>query len=244
MNPFGGQPIQEGNKRLQEGLVKAKIALLALLAMVSVLGLSLLSGRLWGEKPEKIELPQLTIVSLDLPIDRFVADNDLPSEVVRQALQIEPGQLAVLTLAETGLTKQEITARVRTGLIQYQEHLSKNWQKIMVKFALWLTLLPLPLVLLVRRKTSPRVRLLTAAAGTILFGVILGADPSPMGTVKDAVYLLTAHQTVFMPRIVALVIFLLTVVLANKFICSWGCQFGLLQEFLFAWAGMRKTGGE
>jgi polyferredoxin len=54
-----------------------------------------------------------------------------------------------------------------------------------------------------------------------------------MGTVKDAVVLFGSKRVIFPPRLIAFSIFLLMVVLANKFICSWGCQFGTLQDLIF-----------
>jgi polyferredoxin len=54
-----------------------------------------------------------------------------------------------------------------------------------------------------------------------------------MGTVKDAIVLWGKEHVIFPPRLIALSVFLLTVVLANKFICSWGCQLGALQDLLF-----------
>nr|WP_282433750.1 4Fe-4S binding protein [Desulfosporosinus sp. I2] len=38
---------------------------------------------------------------------------------------------------------------------------------------------------------------------------------------------------IFPPRLIALLVFLLVVFLANKFICAWACQFGTLQDFIF-----------
>jgi polyferredoxin len=54
-----------------------------------------------------------------------------------------------------------------------------------------------------------------------------------MGTVKDAIVLLGSKGVVFPPRLIAFGAFLLTVIVANKFICSWGCQFGTLQDLVF-----------
>jgi polyferredoxin len=54
-----------------------------------------------------------------------------------------------------------------------------------------------------------------------------------MGTVKDAIALFGKSGAVFPPRMIALTIFLLMVFTANKFICSWGCQFGAFQDFIF-----------
>jgi polyferredoxin len=67
----------------------------------------------------------------------------------------------------------------------------------------------------------------------MIFGIVLGADPSPMGTVKDTVVLLARSRMVFPPRLIALGVFILMGVVANRFICSWGCQAGVLQDLVF-----------
>jgi polyferredoxin len=54
-----------------------------------------------------------------------------------------------------------------------------------------------------------------------------------MGTVKDTFVLLGAKGVVFPPRLIAFVVFLFLVIVANKFICSWGCQLGTLQDAIF-----------
>jgi polyferredoxin len=66
-----------------------------------------------------------------------------------------------------------------------------------------------------------------------LFGVILGNEPSPLNTLTDTIALLGQKGSIFPPRAVVLTVFLVIVVLANKFICAWGCQFGTLQDLLF-----------
>jgi polyferredoxin len=70
-------------------------------------------------------------------------------------------------------------------------------------------------------------------AAIIVFGVILGSDPAPMGTVKDAIVLYGKAGTIFPPRMIALTVFLVMVIIANKYICGWGCQAGVLQDFIF-----------
>jgi polyferredoxin len=54
-----------------------------------------------------------------------------------------------------------------------------------------------------------------------------------MGTVKDAIVLLGSRGVIFPPRLIAFGVFLLMVIIANKFICSWGCQLGTLQDTIF-----------
>lgn len=87
---------------------------------------------------------------------------------------------------------------------------------------------------LMRRKTvTAGVRKGLYLAAAAVFGILLGADPSPMGTVKDAIALYGYKGVIFPPRMIALSVFLLLVLIANKFICSWGCQLGTLQDLLF-----------
>ena len=62
--------------------------------------------------------------------------------------------------------------------------------RILAKFGLWLAFLAFVFVLVIRGKVTAQNRkwlLLTAVA---IFGVVLGSDPNPMGTVTDAIVLL------------------------------------------------------
>lgn len=213
--------------------MKRRLLLTAALVLTAVVGFSLLSASLWGDRPEQIDLPELTIPSNSVTPAQIIRRHNLPPKPVLKALGVDSTRAATATLADLGLTPQQAKAKISSTLIKFSEEQSKNWRKIALKFLLWFLILPIPFVLLLKRKITPRRRLILLGLGVVTFGIALGADPSPMGTVKDAVYLIAAHETVFVPRIIALFVFLLTVVLANKFICSWGCQFGLLQEFLF-----------
>jgi polyferredoxin len=41
------------------------------------------------------------------------------------------------------------------------------------------------------------------------------------------------HGALFVPRFIALAVFLFLVISVNKYICAWGCQLGTLQDFIF-----------
>ncbi len=220
--------------------MKTKPILLAVLSVAAVVVLSVLSVALWGEKPEKTAVHEVVIPDAQMTPAQIARSNDIPLKPVLKALGVDTAGARTATIAGLGISAGEAAAKIKRSLIEYEEHLSKNWIKIFIKFGLWFLILPIPFVLMFRKRLSPTRRKLLAGLGVVIFGVALGADPSPMGTVKDAVFLISAHGTVFPPRIIALGIFLLTVVVANKFICSWGCQFGLLQEFLFR-LNRRKT---
>ena len=213
--------------------MKVRIIILAAFTIAIAVSGSLLSVSLWGDKPEQLESAEIIISSTGQTPAEIIRQNSLPPPPVLKALSIDSTAAKSTTLSDLGITTEQARTKISRMMIQYNEERSKNWKKIALKFALWFLVLPVPFVLMLQRKISARRRLILTGVGVAVFGVALGADPSPMGTVKDAIYLMVAHQTVFMPRIVAFAIFMLTVVIANKFICSWGCQFGLLQEFLF-----------
>jgi polyferredoxin len=105
--------------------------------------------------------------------------------------------------------------------------------KIPLKFALWLLFLSMIFLLMRRKKITSGIRKTLYLVAIMVFGIILGSDPSPMGTVKDAISLYGGKGVIFPPRMIALTVFLLLVFIANKFICSWGCQLGTLQDLIF-----------
>ena len=113
------------------------------------------------------------------------------------------------------------------------EHETKNWLKILIKFCLWFAFLIAGFIFFGRRKVSSTIRNTALFISVLIFGVIMGSDPSPMGTVKDAIHLYGSAGAIFPPRMIALAIFLVIVFVANKYICAWGCQFGVLQDLIF-----------
>ncbi len=144
-----------------------------------------------------------------------------------QGLVVRDGMTAGESVRES-----ELDAEVSRSLALQKESASKDWRKIRIKFTLWTVVLAGVFALVRRRLVTSRVRVGLYAFSVLVFGVLLGSDPSPMGTVKDAVVLYGTAGAIFRPRVVALLAFLLMVVLANKFICGWGCQFGVLQDLV------------
>ncbi|MDF1537150.1 MAG: 4Fe-4S dicluster domain-containing protein [bacterium] len=98
-----------------------------------------------------------------------------------------------------------------------------------MKFLAWFAFLALAFVLMRKGKVTPKVRKGLYLASILIFGVILGSDPSAMGTVKDAIVLFASRGVIFPPRMIALALFLLT---ASLFIyrpwCHLFCPFGLV----------------
>jgi polyferredoxin len=113
------------------------------------------------------------------------------------------------------------------------EHASKNWIKIPIKFLLWLIFLPLVFIMSQKNIVTETRRKWLLFISVVIFGVITGMDPSPMGTIHDAIHLYATTHAIFPPRMIAMLVFLLIVFFVNKYICAWGCQFGTLQDLLF-----------
>ncbi len=211
------------------------------LTLAVVVGVSILLRILWTSPKE--ELPDLSSLQFTstTTVGQMVKSLEplLPGEeefapkVVVKSLNVKMPDQAKSTLEELGIEPEFAREAVGRTLALKAEQASKDFGKIRVKFVLWLLFLILPIFILARRKLTPTLRRWLLVTAFLVFGIILGADPSPMGTVKDAIVLFGIHKAIYWPRIIALGIFLLMVVVANKFICSWGCQFGTLQEFIY-----------
>ncbi len=198
-----------------------------------VILLSLLSVSLWRDKQEEpAETPPIVIRD-GMTIGDFGRENGLPGELLKKAFGLRPGDDLEKKLERLGLSGAELTARAGRARALAAEYKAKNWFKIPLKFALWILFLSGVYVLMRRNRITPGLRRGLYLISLSLFGIVLGADPGPMGTIKDAIVLYGEKKVVFPPRMIALAGFLLLAVAANKFICSWGCQVGTLQDLIF-----------
>lgn len=212
---------------------KFKISLSWLGIIVLVVLLSWLSVKWWGGKPEEVAESRTFVFQKDETIAGFGQRNQLPNPVLKEAFQLKSKADLQKKLSELELSQPEITKRLNQALALNAEYESKNWLKIPLKFAVWFAFLLLVFFLLRTKRVRPRSRKWLYFAAVLVFGVGLGSDPSPMGTVKDAIALFGAQRVIFPPRMIAMFVFLALVLLANKFICAWGCQFGALQDLIF-----------
>jgi polyferredoxin len=201
--------------------------------MVLVLVLSSVSMRLWGEKPEKAPVRKELIFQEEMTVADFGKANQLPNTVLKEAFGLVSKEDLQKKITEFKYSRDQIVTRVNKISAIEGEEASKNWTKIFLKFAFWFLFLGLVFFLVRRRKVTAKNRRWVLLSAFVLFGIILGSDPSPMGTIKDAIGLFAKSGVVFPPRMIALTLFLILVFVANKFICTWGCQVGTLQDFIF-----------
>lgn len=210
-------------------LVAARFTLI----VVAVLGLSWLSVAMWSETGEK-EQPAAEIQYHNgMTVTEFGQANGLERRALKELLGLHSTADLQRPLTDFAPNPEQLAESLHDSRVVQGESERKNWGKIAVKFSFWFIFLGFMFWILRTRRINARNRRWFYLFALVLFGVMLGADPSPMGTVKDAIALYGAEGVIFPPRIVALGAFILMVVLANKFICGWGCQFGALQDFLF-----------
>lgn len=201
--------------------------------VVTVVGLSFVSSRLWGGKPEGQLDNRSLVIEEGMSVAQFGQRNELPPMLLKKVFDLQGPADRQKPLVAFGMSDQEIAEKTQGLLALQAEHGSKNWVKILVKFGLWFAFLAFVLILMARGQVTAKNRKWLLLAAVAVFGVVLGSDPSPMGTVKDAMVLLGSRGVIFPPRLIAFGAFLLLVIVANKFICSWGCQLGTLQDAIF-----------
>ncbi len=204
-----------------------------IVCVAAVILLSMFVSGLWQQGPEGKRKAALLVYRDGMTIAEFGRENGLPNALLRKALRLQGQEDLEKKLDQLGLSHPEISERIDRSRALETEFESKNWLKIPVKFLSWFLFLGFVFYWMRRRRITPPLRRAFYLGAVLIFGALLGADPGPMGTVKDAIVLYGAKGVVFPPRLVAMTVFLLLVVLANKFICSWGCQAGTLQDLIF-----------
>jgi polyferredoxin len=204
-----------------------------LILVVAVVSLSAASISLWGGMEEKImDIPEL-VIDRDMTLAEFGNANNLANPVLKEVFGLQSKSDLLKKLSDYSLTDEQIRKGIEGAAALNTEEESKDWVKILIKFALWILILVLAFVLMRRGKITPVVRKGFYLTSIAIFGIALGSDPSAMGTVKDAITLYASKGVIFPPRMIALSVFLIMVLAANKFICSWGCQAGVLQDMIF-----------
>jgi NAD-dependent dihydropyrimidine dehydrogenase PreA subunit len=210
-----------------------KVLIPFVVLVAAVVGLSFLSSRLWGGLPEGQVENRSLIIDKSMTVAQFGQRNQLPPALLKKVFDLGGPGDQQRPIAAFGMSNEQIVRKTQGLLALRAEGGSKNWAKILVKFGLWLGFLAFVFFLMVRGRVTATNRRWLLLAAVAVFGVVLGSDPSPMGTVKDAIVLLGTKGVVFPPRLMAFIVFLLMVIVANKFICSWGCQLGTLQDAIF-----------
>lgn len=219
----------------EEIAMRLKVFTSFLLIITAVVLLSMVSTQLWQDKPENVaaETSPSVAINSQMTVREVASAYSLNPKMLKTSFGLSAPSDLDKTLAEIGLSVEEAQQLLQGAKVLAAEGSSKNWFKIPLKFILWISFLLIVLRYMRRGQVTPGLRKSLLLISIAIFGIILGSDPSPMGTVKDAIVLYGKEHVIFPPRLVAFCVFTLFVIYANKFICSWGCQLGALQDLIF-----------
>ncbi|MHB8994854.1 MAG: 4Fe-4S binding protein [Armatimonadota bacterium] len=171
-----------------------------------------------------------------LPFEEFARQRGVEPTALAAALGLPDGtdlsQPIGGIMRQNGITQELVQQAVGQLDPLAAEAAKKNWQKIRLKFILWVLFFLIAMLLLVRTKISPRLRIAALIAAAVVFGVWLGVEPNAPGTIKDGLLLYGETGAIFPPRLIALIGFLLMSIIGNKVFCGWLCQFGTLQDLV------------
>jgi NAD-dependent dihydropyrimidine dehydrogenase PreA subunit len=215
-----------------------------ILVVAIVVFLSFLVTKLVGEKTGKAAAGRSIVMSKGMTVEQFGRENGLDNRLLKKIFGLKAEGDLKKTIESFPLTLDQIAEAVtREGTLN-EEYESRNWILIPVKFGLWTVFLAIVFAMMRKSAITAALRRSLYFCAVLVFGVILGSDPNPMGTVKDAIVLLGAKGVIFPPRLIAMTLFLVFTLVANKFICSWGCQFGTLQDLIFRVSKVGIRGGK
>ena len=209
-----------------------KTVLLVVLLITLVISGSLFFTHVWAGKPANQSGSDGLVIENGMTVLEFGQANNLPNPALREIFNLQQRSDLQKRLSEYG-TRDQIVSMVTGKSGAALEYESKNWKKIAVKFLLWFAFLTAVFLSFNKRKITHKTRNWILLAAVVIFGVIMGSDPGPMGTVKDAIALYGKSRQIFPPRLIAMTVFLLMVFVVNKYICGWGCQAGTLQDLIF-----------
>jgi len=212
-------------------LKKWQVIVLAVVFLVSFI----MPGLVWAEEKENL----ITITEPQMTLQQVSEKNQLPLDIVLKTLgngSFTESTTVQQVMDTKSITVENIKTKVRSLQVEKQLEGSKDWYSIKLKFFLWAVFIAGGMIILARARKGiglRTVRNYIMLAAVLVFGLWLGSDPNPLGTVKDALVLYGKEGTVFKPRLVALTAFILTVVLTGRMLCGWGCHFGVLQDLAY-----------
>lgn len=121
--------------------------------------------------------------------------------------------------------------RVREAIQHVVGESAAGWT--VLKFLLWAVCVPVVLLAILVRSAIRPLRIVWLVSVVAVFGVVLGASPNPMESLVKTFKALNRMEAEPWAAVVGLALFTVLSLAGPKFICSWGCHLGALQETLF-----------
>jgi polyferredoxin len=204
--------------------MKRKIILCSILALV-VTGISLFIMK------DSLGIRDPIVFSPNLSLKQLADSNEVPVKEILHVLgHDDPSAWGVSRNRPIGISFAR-PETVRKAIEHIREESDSSTD--VIKFVLWVFYLSFILLFILSRKNIGKVRAILMLFVFLLFGVMLGATPNPMESLVKLFKLF--NQMAGPTKIIAssFIIFTLFLLIGPKFICSWGCPLGALQESLF-----------
>ena len=129
--------------------------------------------------------------------------------------------------------KSYILKKTKVEIAEFTEEHSKNPIRYTIHFILSILLMSVVFYMIRKSRINPTSRKYFYIISIIVFGIGFNSNPSPMGPLKNTMSLLGNITEIIHPRLFAILTYLIIGIVANKFLCSWVCQLGVLQDFIF-----------
>lgn len=233
MNYYKHCHIFVGMNKTQRRLNLRKSTVILALLIACVVFVSFYTNRWWGPEPERKGYEKQLNIQPEMTIGEFGRKNNIPQEVLIKVFEITRAQDFLERLEGSGLSISQILLITGIGITQYSEEHSKNPLRFTIHFIVFLEFISVVFVMIRKLRINPKIRVLLYLTGIVVFGFGFNSNPSPMGSMRDTIALLGNLIEILHPRLFAILPFLVFVVLANKLICVWACQFGVLQDLIF-----------
>jgi polyferredoxin len=207
--------------------------LFASLLLIVVLG-SFFFSNLWTIS-EKKDVPTAITMSDSMPLTEIAKKNNIPAGVITKALKISDADLNK-NLSALNIEVNTAQDKVNAEISKMTQLVSANNTVSMLKLLGWLIFLIIVRFIIIRKKeVKPAQKFILYGISILLFGIVLGSKPSPLQIVKTFFVYLAEYHSIYFPALMLLVVFfsVFGVIIASRYICSFGCQMGTLQSFIF-----------
>lgn len=178
------------------------------------------------------------IFSPDLTLKQIARENGIPLKKILHVLShsdasvwdIDRDRPVKELFAETSLLQKAL------GHAKEEEDFSRHGPK----YLLWAFYLLFILLAVMNLRRIKNIRIAAMAVTILVFGVALGATPNPMESIVKLAKLINNMEKPAGAIIVCFALFTAFSLMGSKFMCSWGCQLGALQETLYNVFGLRR----
>jgi polyferredoxin len=203
-----------------------------ILLIIITITLLIISSVLSNILLDKIKINNLKmknfIITEDMKIKDIIKKNNIPSDHIYEALDINQ-RYRDFTLKELSIQSNDVKEKM-----EEQYRISITYKMVMLlKFVLLTIYLVIIFFIIKKTKLSRTIKLLLYGIPIIIFGLLLGHKITPLQPIYGILNNLLIFNVFLRPEVIGFIYFSFLVIIVNKFICSWGCHLGVLQDFIF-----------